>query len=59
MGILALKADERVPDLNVTGDSLSVSLKDGHTLRVFLAGYRRLLQATAEQVKSWNVAGGG
>ena len=59
MGILALKADERVADVNVTGDSLSVSLKDGRTISVPLAWYPRLLHATAEQLKNWKVTGGG
>ena len=59
MGILALKADERVADVNVTGDSLSVSLKDGRTISVPLAWYPRLLHATAEQLNNWKVAGGG
>lgn len=59
MGILALKADERVADVNVTGDSLSVSLRDGRTISVPLVWYPRLLHVTAAQLKNWKVAGGG
>lgn len=52
-------ADERVLDVQVTEDSLSVSLRDGRTISVPLAWYPRLLNATPEQRKNWKVAGGG
>ena len=59
MGILALRADERVTDVKFTKDALSVSLRDGRTITVPLAWYPRLLNATAAQRKNWRVAGGG
>ena len=59
MGILALKADERVSGVNFTGDSLCVSLRDGRTISVPLAWYPRLLHASKEQLGNWKVVGGG
>ncbi len=51
-------ADERVLDVQVAEDSLSVSLRDGRTISVPLAWYPPLLNATPEQPKNWKVAGG-
>ncbi len=59
MGILALAADERVADVEVTEDALSVQLMDGRKISVPLVWYPRLLNATAEQRKNWRVSGGG
>jgi hypothetical protein len=59
MGILALRADERVTDVKFSKDTLSVSLRDGRTIIVPLAWYPRLLNATAAQRKNWQIAGGG
>jgi hypothetical protein len=59
MGILALKADERVTGVNFSADSLSVTLKDGRVISVPLAWYPKLLHATLEQLKHWEIAGGG
>jgi Protein of unknown function (DUF2442) len=59
MGILALTADERVADVKITKDALSVALGDGRTITVPLAWYPRLFNATAAQRKNWRVAGGG
>ena len=59
MGILALKADERVSSVSFTSDSLSVALMDGRTISVPLAWYPRLLHASQEQLANWKVAGGG
>jgi Protein of unknown function (DUF2442) len=59
MGILALKADERVAEVGFTADSLCVSLMDGRTISVPLAWYPKLLHASAEQRKNWKIAGGG
>ena len=47
MGILALKADERVAGVSFAGDSLSVALKDGRIISVPLAWYPRLRNASA------------
>jgi hypothetical protein len=59
MGILALTADERVLDVKVTKDALSVDLRDGRTITVPLAWYPRLLNASPSQRKNWRIAGGG
>jgi hypothetical protein len=59
MGILALAADERVKGVNVTEDTLSVSLMDGRIISVPLAWYPRLFNATPEQRKNWQICGGG
>ena len=59
MGILALAADERVANVEITEDLLSVQLYDGRTISVPLAWYPRLLNATEGQRKNWKVVGGG
>ncbi len=59
MGILALKADERVASVSFTDDSLSVALMDGRSISVPLAWYPRLLHASQEQLANWKVTGGG
>jgi len=59
MGILALSADERVKDVHITKDTLSVDLMDGRTIVVPLMWYPRLLDATREQRANWKVCGGG
>ena len=52
-------ADERVLDVQVTEDSLSVCLRDGRVISVPLAWYPRLLNATPEQRRNWKISGGG
>jgi Protein of unknown function (DUF2442) len=59
MGILALRADERVADVKFTKDAMSVAIFDGRTITVPLAWFPRLYNATAKQRKNWRVAGGG
>lgn len=59
MGILALAADERVADIKVTEDELSVRLMDGRTISVPVVWYPRLSNATDKQRKNWQIIGGG
>jgi hypothetical protein len=59
MGILALAADERVADVEVTEDELSVRLMDGRTISVPVVWYPRLMNATEAQRKNWQIIGGG
>ena len=59
MGTLALAADERVADVAIDDDTLSVSLMDGRTISVPLAWYPRLFNATPAQRKKWQISGGG
>jgi hypothetical protein len=50
---------ERVLDLRIDDHTLSVDLADGRTITVPLAWYPRLLHATPEQRKNWQISGGG
>lgn len=59
MGILALAADERVVDVELSEDTLSVRLMDGRTIIVPLVWYPRLLNATPEERQNWRISGGG
>ena len=59
MGILALAADERVKGVQITEDTVSVSLMDGRIISVPLVWYPRLFNATPEQRKNWQICGGG
>ena len=59
MGILALKADERVSDVTFSEDSLCVALRDGRRISVPLTWYPNLLRATPAQRNNWKLAGGG
>jgi hypothetical protein len=53
------KAGERVMDVRVTDDTISVDLYDGRTITVPLAWYPRLLHATPAQRANWRIAGAG
>ena len=59
MGIMALAADERVADVRITKDALSVTLRDGRKISVPLTWFPRLFNATAAERKNWRIAGGG
>ena len=59
MNTLEPKAGERVRDVRVTDDSISVDLFDGRTITVPLAWYPRLLHATPAQRANWRIAGAG
>jgi hypothetical protein len=51
-------ADERVKNVEVTDDVLSVALMDGRTISVPLVWYPRLLNASEAQRKKWRISGG-
>ncbi len=57
MGTLHPLADERVKNVRVDADFLSVDLMDGRTIRVPLAWYPRLWNGTAEQRSRWEKCG--
>jgi len=59
MSTLAVTADERVKDVQVTSDTLAVSLLDGRVISVPLFWYPRLFKATPEQRNEWKPCGGG
>ena len=52
-------ADERVLDVQLTDDTLTVSLRDGRAISVPLVWYPRLLNATPSQRRNWKISGGG
>ncbi len=54
-----VRPGERVKNVHVTADALSVDLLDGRTIAVPLAWYPRLLHATSTQRKNWRIAGAG
>ncbi len=59
MGILALAADERVAEVDINDDTLSVRLMDGRTISAPLVWFPRLSHATPEQRNNWRIIGGG
>ena len=59
MTTLEPKAGERVTDVRVTDDAISVDLFDGRTITVPLAWYPRLLHAAPEQRANWCISGAG
>ena len=59
MGILSIRADERVKHIHFTEDTISVDLMDGRIITVPLIWYPRLFNATPDQRVKWEVCGGG
>lgn len=59
MGILAVRADERVRDVSFTEDSFTVELMDGRAITTPLAWFPRLLHASPEQRQNWQISGAG
>ena len=56
---MAPSADERVQDVQISADTLTVALMDGRSISVPLAWFPRLLSATPEQRARWEPAGAG
>src|SRR5205823_9907837 len=54
-----VKPGERVKDVRFTEDTLAVVFVDGRTIIVPLVWYPRLLAATAEQRRNWQISGAG
>ena len=54
-----IKPGERLKNVSFTGDTLAVDLVDGRTIGVPLVWYPRLLDASPEQRRNWQVSGGG
>jgi hypothetical protein len=54
-----VKPGERVKDVQFTDDTIAVDLIDGRTIVVPLAWYPRLLDATVEQRRNWQLSGAG
>ena len=53
------KPGERVSDVRIDEDALTVDLADGRTISVPLAWFPRLIAATAAQRARWQVSAGG
>ena len=53
------KPGERVKAVRFTEDTMAVDLIDGRTIIVPLAWYPRLLDATSEQRRNWQISGAG
>jgi hypothetical protein len=51
--------DERVRDVRLSEDTLTVDSMDGRTISVPLVWYPRLLAGTPEQRSSWKVCAAG
>lgn len=54
-----IRPGERVKDVHLPADALSVDLIDWRTIIVPLVWYPRLLEATPEQRCNWRVSGAG
>ena len=59
MGTLALKADERVKNVRIDDDVISVDLMDGRSISVPLLWYPRLADASRKARENWQTSGGG
>jgi Protein of unknown function (DUF2442) len=63
MSTFALKdeprADERVRDMRLSDDTLSVDLMDGRTISAPLIWFPRLLSASRKQRANWRRSAGG
>lgn len=59
MSTLEPKSGERIRDVGVADDSVSVDLFDGRTITVPLAWYPRLLHATPKERANWRIVGAG
>ena len=59
MSTLAGITDERVTDVKVTPDKLTVCLADGRVLSVPLFWYPRLAAASQQQREKWEPCGAG
>jgi len=57
--LTAIKTDERVRDVRVTSDTLTVALYDGRAISVPLFWFPRLFKAGTEQQNTWEPCGGG
>ncbi|MBF0437119.1 MAG: DUF2442 domain-containing protein [Magnetococcales bacterium] len=59
MGILALRADERVKNVHIDNVAIHVDLMDGRTISAPLVWFPRLANATQKQREQWEMCGGG
>jgi len=59
MGRLSSSADERVRDVRVSEDTLTVDLMGGRTISVPLLWYPRLLSGTKKERSNWKTCAAG
>ena len=59
MNSLDIKPGQRVKNVHVTEDTLSVDLLDGRSIVVPLAWYPRPLAANEAQRNNWQISGAG
>jgi Protein of unknown function (DUF2442) len=59
MGIMTSRTDERVKNVRIANDMLSVDLMDGRIISVPLVWYPRLLNAPEESRQKWERCAGG
>ncbi|NLT51575.1 MAG: DUF2442 domain-containing protein [Ignavibacteria bacterium] len=59
MGILSSQADERIKQVQVSEEMLTVSLMDGRIISVPLHWYPALINSSREQLEDYQVSGGG
>ena len=59
MVIFALRPDERVRDVRVSEDTLTVDLMGGRTISVPLLWYPRLLSGTPKERSNWKICAAG
>jgi len=59
MSISETKAGDRIMDVRLSCDTMSVDLEDGRTIKVPLTLYPKLLHATAYQRNRWELSGAG
>lgn len=57
--VLAARADERVKNVKIGSDTLSVDLMDGRSMTVPLAWYPRLASAKPKELARSKIAGAG
>ncbi len=57
--LAAPKADERVKDVSLTSEALTVALADGRSISVPLGWFPRLAKATEQDRALWETCGGG
>lgn len=59
IGTFVPEPGDRVKDVRVGDETLTVDLADGRTITVPIAWYPRLLHATPAQRSNWRISGAG
>jgi hypothetical protein len=59
MPVSEIRPGERVKDVHFTDDTMAVDLADGRTIVVPVVWYPKLLEASVEQRRNWQISGAG